>query len=253
MTAEEMPLPTSSPADDASHGGHDPIDDPRALQILSTEHWSLLAGRSLSYNETFTRTGMFLTFLSASLIVVGFLVASDRFADAVIPIVILLLAVNLWIGLATLGRVFAAGIEEFAAVRGMNRIRHAYAEMIPGIERYFITSIHDDPLGAAISAYSRGRQLRPLSPVGNFLHGQTTVPGMLTSIDSVLFAALISVIALGLGATFGLALALGIAGLVGGFIAFNVWGYRTWTEQGRSGDPMFPSPPRSPKDAPPES
>ena len=39
------------------------LDDPRVLTILSTEHWSLLSGRSLAYNEAFTRGGMFLTFL----------------------------------------------------------------------------------------------------------------------------------------------------------------------------------------------
>ncbi len=54
-----------------------PLEDPRALQILSTEHWSLLAGRSLAYNEAFSRAGMFLTFLSATLIVIGFLIGSQ--------------------------------------------------------------------------------------------------------------------------------------------------------------------------------
>ena len=38
-------------------------DDPRVLQILSTEHWGLLTARSLAYNEAFTRASMFLTFL----------------------------------------------------------------------------------------------------------------------------------------------------------------------------------------------
>ena len=46
--------------------------DPRALQILSTEHWSLLTARSLVYNEFFTRGSMFLTLLSASLLALGF-------------------------------------------------------------------------------------------------------------------------------------------------------------------------------------
>ena len=52
-----------------------PVEDPitdltdqRVVQILSTEHWSLLASRSLAYNEAFTRGGMFLTFLSASIV-----------------------------------------------------------------------------------------------------------------------------------------------------------------------------------------
>ena len=248
MTAEmppaEMP-PASSRPDAASPAqGDRPLDDPRAAQILSTEHWSLLAGRSLAYNEAFSRTGMFLTFLSASLIVVGFLVASDRFADAVFPIVILLLSVNLFIGMATLGRIFDAGLEELSAVSGMNRIRHAYTEMIPGIQRYFIASIHDDRLGVA-TAYGIGRARGPVSPLAGILHGLTTTGGMVGAIDCVLFAALASVIALGLGTALGLAIGLGVGAFFAGFIVFTAWGYRTWTRTSLFDDPMFPSPPES--------
>lgn len=39
------------------------IDDPRAIQLLATEHWSLLSARVLAYNEAFVRAGIFLTFL----------------------------------------------------------------------------------------------------------------------------------------------------------------------------------------------
>jgi len=243
MTAETPPLAAPPPTPDEA--APRPVDDPRAAQILATEHWSLLAGRSLAYNEAFSRAGMFLTFLSASLIVVGFLVASERFADAVIPIVILLLTVNLFIGLATLGRIVDAGLEELAAVRGMNRIRHAYAEMIPGIQRYFTASIHDDRMGIVTSAYGRGSPIRPLSPLGNILHGLTTTVGMVTSINSLLLAAITCVTALGIGATLGLALGLGIVALLVGFVAFVAWGSRTWTRTSRFDDPMFPSPPES--------
>lgn len=36
------------------------LDDPRAVQILTAEHGSLLSARSLAYNEAFARAGMFL-------------------------------------------------------------------------------------------------------------------------------------------------------------------------------------------------
>ncbi|MBA2719991.1 MAG: hypothetical protein H0U52_12250 [Chloroflexi bacterium] len=49
-------------------GGSGTLDDPRFLQVLTTEHWSLLTARSLADNEAFTRTGMFLTFLSMSFV-----------------------------------------------------------------------------------------------------------------------------------------------------------------------------------------
>ena len=246
MPPTEMP-PASLPAVPAHGMAARPVDDPRAAQILATEHWSLLAGRSLSYNEAFTRTGMFLTFLSASLIVVGFLIASDRFAEAVIPIVVLLLAVDLFIGLATFGRLVDAGSEELAAVKGMNRIRHAYTEMIPGIQRYFVSSIHDDMKGV-LSVYGSG-EVGPPSAVATLVHGLTTTIGMVAAICCVIVAALIAMISLGLGATVNLALGAGVAGFVLAFVAFAMVGYRSALQGPIFDNPMFPSPP----DAPPES
>ena len=38
------------------------------MQIMSTEHWSLLATRSLAWNETFMRAGMFLSTLSFAVV-----------------------------------------------------------------------------------------------------------------------------------------------------------------------------------------
>jgi len=38
---------------------------PHATQILATEHWSLLATRSLIWNEALSRATVFLTVLSA--------------------------------------------------------------------------------------------------------------------------------------------------------------------------------------------
>ena len=38
------------------------------LQVLSTEHWSLLASRSLAWNESFSRAGMFLSTLTGAIV-----------------------------------------------------------------------------------------------------------------------------------------------------------------------------------------
>ena len=54
--------------------------DPRALQVLTTEHWSLLSARSLAYNEAFTRAGMFLSFLSMSLVALALLAQAMAFS-----------------------------------------------------------------------------------------------------------------------------------------------------------------------------
>ena len=38
------------------------------VQMLATEHWSLLATRSLSWNEAFSRASMFLSLLSGAVV-----------------------------------------------------------------------------------------------------------------------------------------------------------------------------------------
>jgi uncharacterized membrane protein YphA (DoxX/SURF4 family) len=41
------------------------------MQILTTEHWSLLSSRSLAWNEAFARVGMYLTALTGAMVALG--------------------------------------------------------------------------------------------------------------------------------------------------------------------------------------
>ena len=50
-----------------------------------------------------------------------------------------MLGLDLFIGLATMGRVSTATSEDIRLLQGMNRLRHAYHEAIPGLDPYFIT------------------------------------------------------------------------------------------------------------------
>ncbi len=215
-----------------------PLLDPRALQILSTEHWSLLTARSLAYNEAFSRAGMFLSFLSATLIVIGLMVASDAFAGAVLPVSGMLLAVDLFIGLATIGRLANASSEEFRAIRGMNRIRHSYSEMVPGIERYFVTSIHDDYVGV-LSNFGDPS----LGPWLGAVHALTTALGMLAIIVCVLFGSLLAAVVAGLGAAVPTAMGIGFAGALVLFVVSTMLGARVGTAVVTEPDAMFPTPP----------
>ncbi len=215
-----------------------PLGDPRALQILTTEHWSLLSSRSLSYNEAFSRAGMFLTFLSATLIVIGFLISSPALSDAVLPVTGLLLAVDLFIGLATIGRLASAATEEFTAIRGMNRIRHAYAEMVPGLERYFVSPIHDDARGVLSTFGDLGGH----SGAASLAHGLTTTLGMLMVVNSVLLGALLGIIGTAIGAAAGVAIGLGILGFAALFGAFAIAGMKIAMRAAARPPAMFPTP-----------
>jgi hypothetical protein len=58
---------------------------PHAAQILATEHWSLLASRSLIWNEAMSRTTVFLTVLSAAIIALALLADATGFGPQTPP------------------------------------------------------------------------------------------------------------------------------------------------------------------------
>ncbi len=217
-----------------------PVDDPRALQILSTEHFSLLSARSLAYNEAFTRAGMFLTFLSASLVVLGFLVGPLGLSETYALIAAMLLGANLLIGVTTLIRLTDAGQEELEAVRGMNRIRHAYVEMVPGLAPYLVAGIHDDAAGV-LRAY--GSIAAQPSRAAMISHGLSTTPGMVGVITSLVAGGLGAVIALAAGLA--VPAVLVIAGLAFGvmMLAGFTFGFRAAIGRQARAHALFPTPP----------
>ena len=127
--------------------GKDPAASTK-LQILATEHWSLLATRTLTYTESLSRVTIFLTILSGSVIALALVAQVSRFGPAFIAIAIPLLAVVVLTGISTIGRLMQLNGDDFRWVIGMNRLRHAYLELHPELEPYFITGSHDDLPGA---------------------------------------------------------------------------------------------------------
>jgi hypothetical protein len=180
--------PPGAPAIEAE-GEAGPLSDPRTLQILATEHWALLAGRSLVYNEAFSRAGMFLSFLSATLVALGLIATVAGFSDGFLMIAAVLLAVDVFIGFASLARIASASAEDIRFLQGMNRIRHAYVEMVPGTAPYFMSGHHDDP-ESVLSQYG------PVisTPTRQLVHGLTTTPGMIGVITCGVAAALAGVL-----------------------------------------------------------
>lgn len=156
-----------------------PLDDPRSLQILSTEHWSLLATRSLSWNESFSRAGLFLSVVSATAVALALVGQASSFGEQFVTFALVMLPVALFVGLATFTRLDEVNSEDAVWVAGMNRIRHAYLEINPALGRYFITGATDDPAGLerTFGIHRPGRAAA---------HWLVTMPGMIAVIDGVL-------------------------------------------------------------------
>ncbi len=148
------------------------LDDPRVIQILSTEHWSLLGARSLAYNEAFIRGGMFLTFLSMSFVALALLAQGMSFGNQFLTIAAVVLAFDFVIGLTTYGRISGANVDDLRAVHGMARIRHAYTQIAPITKPYFTSPTHDD-VASVISTYGTG----PDTGLGLFFYAHDDVGG----------------------------------------------------------------------------
>jgi hypothetical protein len=231
----------------STSGSSRPIDDPRALQILSTEHWSLLTARSLVYNEAFARAGMFLAFLSATLLVLGLISTATGFSGGFLMVAAFVLSLDLFVGLATLGRIMNASTEDLRYLQGMNRLRHAYFEIVPGLEPYFITNGYDD-FESVMTFY--GPPTNKGGTLGDLAHGLTTAPGMISVICTAVAGALAAVVALLLTHDVNIGVLAGLGGFGLGFIVLSVVLFRQALGFSASMPTMFPrpkDPPASPE------
>ena len=217
------------------------LDDPRAVQILSTEHWSLLASRSLAYNEAFTRGGMFLTFLSTSFVALALLAQAMSFGEYFLAVAAIVLAFDLVIGLATYGRISGANVDDLRAVHGMARIRHGYTEIAPIVAPYFTSATNDDP-ASVVSAYGSPSS----SGVGLILYGLTTSGGMIGLITSMVGGVLAAVLGLILGVSGVLAVWMGVGGAVLVFAALLALTAGSVPRHQASMTVLFPAPGREP-------
>jgi hypothetical protein len=179
------------------------LADARVISMLSTEHWNLLTNRSLAYNEAFTRGGMFLTFLSMSFVGLALLAQATGFDSGFLTVAAIVLAFDLVVGLTTYGRIMGANEDDLRAVHAMARIRHAYVQLAPGIDRFLTSPTHDD-IPAVVAAYGPG----PQTLLSTISYGLTTSLGMIGMIVSMLAGVLAGVLALAVGATSGVVVML---------------------------------------------
>ena len=138
---------------------HREVSEAVRVQILATEHWSLLATRSITYGAIYSRANIFLTVVSAAVVAMALAADATEFGDRFYELALLVLPVALFVGVATYIRLIEARIDDFWLLSGMNRLRYAYLELAPGLEPYFVTGHHDDEEGL-YETYGPGRGSR---------------------------------------------------------------------------------------------
>lgn len=211
------PLPRLAPEGDETDAA---TRRSHQLQILATEHWGLLATRSLSWTESFSRASMYLTLLSGAIVALAFVAQATAFGGPFQTFALLLLPLVIVVGWTTFVRLLEVNNEDAYWVNGMNRLRKAYIELEPELEPYFVTGTTDDAEGMRRTYAAHGG--------GIGLHVLITVPATVAFVNSALLAVLVTIVAsrwIGMdmaaaGPVFG-----GIAFLVG-LVAHIAFGYR---------------------------
>ena len=211
------------------------------LQILATEHWSLLATGSLTYNEALSRVTIFLAILSGAMIALALVAQADGFGPTAISIAIPVLCVVLLTGVVTVGRLIRLNSDDYRWVIGMNRILHAYIEMHRELAAHFVASPYDDRAGA-LQTLGIEQSTIASAGAGSSLHLVQTLPGMVAVIVACVAAAIGALAGVALhGSVFGVS----AAATIGFVLVIVVMGI--WARQGvRQGPPIlesrFPSP-----------
>jgi hypothetical protein len=209
------------------------VSDAVRVQILATEHWSLLATRSMVWNEIFTRAGMFLTTLSAATVALALVAQATNFDDTFRSLALLVLPVVLFLGIATFIRLGHAQVIDVWTVVGMNRLRHAYLDIAPDLESHFVTSQHDDwrSLLQTSGHFDRVRPSMALS----------STPTIVGVISAVLAGVIADLVVATVSDREALQIAAGVAvALVAAVIMLGVAPYRQISQAQREYQPRFP-------------
>ena len=179
---------------------------PEALraQVLSTEHWSLLATRGLAWSESFSRANWFVTVVSASVVALALVADSTDFGLGFRLFALLLIPLVIVIGLATVIRLVQLNSEDVHLVAGMNRLRRGYLDLAPEAEPYFITGHHEDIPGLMRTYGNRSTRI----PATQYL---SSIAMLVSIIVALLVGALAGMVATSLDANLTPAILIGLA------------------------------------------
>ena len=123
---------------------------------------------------------MFLTSLSTATVALALVGSATSFGPEFVVFALVVLAITLFLGVATYVRLVQVNNEDLYWVAGMNRLRGVYARLTPGIEEEFVTGTTLDVPGFA-ETYG-AMQVTSFAP----LHFFVTTPGVVATIDAVL-------------------------------------------------------------------
>jgi hypothetical protein len=151
---------------------------------------------------------MFLSTLSGAIVALALVAQAAAFGDGFTLFALIILPVVLFVGVTTYLRLGASNYHDALCVIGMNRIRAAYLEMAPDLERYFVMSAHDDQRGVTISMGV------PYSGAMPLVHLIAATPMVVTVLNAAVAGAIVAIAALRSGVATPLLVGFAVIGFV---------------------------------------
>jgi hypothetical protein len=146
------------------------------LWLLTAEHSALQSQRFATISESNGRISIYLTAVSGGLVALAFIAQTEQ-SELFNLFALILFPTLFFLGFTTYVRVVQTAIADWIFTQGMNRIRHYFTEVAPGIEQYLVLSPFDDVEGTLASMALKR------SPFQMFYSSST----MVAVINSILF------------------------------------------------------------------
>src|SRR6266568_789785 len=114
------------------------------VSIMTTEHYTLQTGRSMTIAEANGRASLFVGAVSSGLVALAFVGQLSHLGTAFFVFSLVVLPTLVFMGLVTFERVLQSGSADYMYAVGINRIRHLYLEYAPQMQPYLLLSSHDE-------------------------------------------------------------------------------------------------------------
>lgn len=206
MSTQERPVEQST--EGTATTSAEPLPIQVKVQMMATEHWSLLASRNLAWSESFARAGMFLSTLSFSVVALALVGQATGFGVEFRLFALIVLPVVLFLGIATSLRMDASNHHDALCVVGMNRIRAGYIELAPDLKRFFVMGTTDDVEGIV-------RTMAVVPGRSSLVNLWSASPVLIAVMNAVLAGAIAGLAAVQLGAGTALGFGVGAVAAVG--------------------------------------
>lgn len=198
------------------------VDAERAgllMQALGNQYGMLQSARGSTIAESSSRSSLYLTSLSASVVGLSFVAQAARFGETFFIFALAILPVVFFLGVVTYYRLLQTGVEDVIYARAMGKIRDFYSNIDPAHADLFHESSIDQVGLTRLGLFKLRWQ--------QFLSSAATI-AIVNSVVGGVFIAFTTVFVLGAEALVAIIIGAAAAAAIGAAFLRHQWG--TWMQ-----------------------